>query len=221
MGDVMGLFRTRNYSDSIRLSPLWKRRPLIALGLLLVGFGAVSQLLLADASDDFGNYHNRVFTVVEVADGDTFDIDHPDGAYPDTRIRLWGVDTPEVEGSRDGAMHFGAEASAFAKRVLLGRKVRVILSRQRMRDKYNRLLAYVEFVDDGEDVHGGESYNERLIHDGLAYADWRFDHPLKLQYKRAERVARENRIGLWAGVTLDDMPAWRSRMERELEYNAP
>ncbi|GJM25751.1 MAG: nuclease [Phycisphaerae bacterium] len=194
---------------------------MITVGLLVVLIGAVGQFLIADVGGDFEVYHNRVFTVVEVADGDTFDIDHPDGAHPDTRIRLWGVDTPEVAGSRDGAMLFGAEASAFAKRMLLGKKVRVILSSKRTRDKYNRLLAYVEFAEDGDEVRAGESYNEQLVHEGLAYADWRFDHALKLQYKRAERQARRDRVGLWANVTLDDMPAWRSRMERELEYRAP
>lgn len=193
----------------------------MALCLLFICVGAVSQFLFVESADDFGTYHKRVFTVVHVADGDTFDIDHPDRAHPDTRIRLWGVDTPEMAGSRDGAMLFGEETSAFAKRMLLGRKVRLILSRKRTRDTYNRLLAFVEFVDDGDDVRSGESYNERLIHEGLAYADWRFDHPLKLQYKRAEREARRDRVGLWASVTLDDMPPWRSRMERELEYRVP
>ncbi len=214
----MRFLRTQIISEAIRFAPFWKRRPVIAFGLLLVCVGAVSRFLFAGAADDFDTYHNRVFTVVEVADGDTFDIDHPDGVHPDTRIRLWGVDTPEVAGSRDGAMLFGDEASAFAKRVLMGKKVRVVLSQRRTRDKYDRLLAYVEFAD-GADA--SESYNERLLAEGLAYADWRFDHPMKSVYKKIERQARRARIGLWASVTPDDMPAWRSRMERELNYRLP
>ncbi len=218
---IMSLLRTQTFSETIRFAPFWKRRPFIALGLLVVGVGAFSQLRVTGPTDDFDTYHNRVFTVVEVADGDTFDIDYPDGAHPDTRIRLWGVDTPEVAGSRDGAMHFGTEASAFAKDVLLGAKVRVILSPKRTRDKYDRLLAYVEFAEDDESGREGESFNERLIHEGLAYADWRFDHPMKSVYKKAEREARRDRTGLWARVSIEDMPAWRSRMERELKYRAP
>ncbi|NOX59938.1 MAG: hypothetical protein GXP29_13925 [Planctomycetes bacterium] len=197
------------------MAPIWRRRPVLIAGVVLLLVGGFVQFFSPSSVDDFEKYHNRVFTVVQVADGDTFDIDLPDGKYPDTRIRLWGVDTPEVAGSRDGAMHFGAEASAFAKETLLGAKVRVILSRKDTRDKYNRLLAYVEPVDD--DI----SFNERLIREGYAYADWRFDHPLKSQFKRAERKARRNRVGLWAESSLDDMPAWRRRMERELDYQAP
>ncbi|MCE5184542.1 MAG: hypothetical protein LLF76_00255 [Planctomycetaceae bacterium] len=47
-------------------------------------------------SSDRQKYHGRAFTVLEVIDGDTLDIDIPDGKFPDTRIRLLGVDTPET-----------------------------------------------------------------------------------------------------------------------------
>ena len=52
----------------------------------------VEQLTYADA--DFQKYHRKTFTVLEVIDGDTLDIDIPDGEHDDTRIRLIGVDTP-------------------------------------------------------------------------------------------------------------------------------
>ena len=156
--------------------------------------------------DDYDKYHDRVFTVVYVADGDTFDIDIPDGPYTKTRIRLWGVDTPEGEGSRDGAMHYGAEASAFAKKTLLGCKVRILLAPSRTRDIYGRLLAYAVMEDTGQ------SFGELLLSGGYAYADWRFRHPLKDQYKLLEGRSKNAGAGLWHDVRIEQMPKWRQRM---------
>lgn len=183
---------------------------LVVAILIIAGF--ISRFDRFDAGGDFEEYHNKVFTVIEVVDGDTVDINIPDGKFPDTRIRLWGVDTPEVAGSRDVAMHFGDRASQFTKQTIGGKKVRVLLSSQRTRDKYSRLLAYLELPETGE------SFNALLIKEGMAYADWRFDHPFKTEYKSLERKARKDQRGLWAKITPDQMPPWRERMERELDY---
>ena len=201
--------------SAVVLSPLWRRRPVmcaVAVGLLVL---ATLGREGVPSGGDYDRYHGRVFTVVYVADGDTVDVDLPDGEYRKTRIRLWGVDTPEVKGSRDGAVHFGAEASTYAKETLLNTPVRLVLAPERSRDKYNRLLAYVIIEATGQ------SYNELLIENGLAYADWRFRHPLKAKYKKLERTARKGGTGLWAEITPNEMPAWRSRMERELKYQPP
>ena len=47
---------------------------------------------------DLGRYDRKSFTVVRVIDGDTLDIDIADstGNWKTTRVRLWGVDTPET-----------------------------------------------------------------------------------------------------------------------------
>ncbi|HUT47490.1 MAG TPA: hypothetical protein VMX36_14510, partial [Sedimentisphaerales bacterium] len=39
-------------------------------------------------ASDLEKYHRKTFTVVNIIDGDTFDIDIPDGRYQHTRIRL-------------------------------------------------------------------------------------------------------------------------------------
>lgn len=202
----------RSLPPSVQISRWSKRTPLgVVVAMLLI----VATLLGrsgGDDGDDFQTYHNKIFTVVEVVDGDTVDIDQPDGKFPDTRIRMWGVDTPEVAGSPAGEMYFGKEASEFTKQTLANRKVRVLLSTRRTRDKYGRLLAYLELLE------SGDSFNELLIAEGYGYADWRFDHPLKMQYKSVERKARRAGLGLWANVTPDQFPPWRERMERELDY---
>ena len=160
------------------------------------------------ATADFTRYHNRTFSVARVVDGDTLDIDAPDAGKSTTRIRLWGVDTPEVARGRTVEMHFGLEASAFAKTTLEGKRVHVVLSPRRTRGKYGRLLAYV-FLE-----RGGIMFNELLLEEGYAYADRRFPHHYKRQFEAIEKRARREGAGLWESVTIDDMPPWRQRFER-------
>jgi micrococcal nuclease len=161
------------------------------------------------ADDDRSRYHDRSFEVVHVVDGDTFDIAAPDGAKDVTRIRLWGVDTPETARGGEPAMHFADEAKAFAARTLAGRRVHVVLAPGRTRGKYGRLLAYV-FLE-----RGGRMFNELLLEGGYAYADVRFPHPYDERFRQIERRAERSGVGLWAGVTPDKMPAWKRRGEKD------
>jgi len=160
------------------------------------------------AEGDYARYHQKTFNVVKVVDGDTLDIDLPDGRFETTRIRLWGVDTPEVAGSPRGAMYWGATASAFAKRTLIGRRVRLELLERNTRGKYKRLLAYVYLAD------SNEMFNEMLLTAGHAYADTRFAHPRRDHFIALEAAAREKGTGLWKNVTTDQMPKWRQHFTR-------
>ena len=153
---------------------------------------------------DLEKYHARTFTVVNVVDGDTIDIDVADGKYDHTRIRLWGIDTPETKNPETGVMYFGPEASEFTKELALGKQVTIYLDENRTRDKYNRLLAYVKLQDGG-------FLNEVLLTEGFAYSDLRFKHDLYNKYKQLEAGARSQKKGLWENVTLEQMPQWRQK----------
>jgi micrococcal nuclease len=156
-------------------------------------------------SSDISKYHSRQFTVVKVVDGDTLDIDIPDGKYSHTRIRLWGIDTPETKDPRTGPMYFGKEASDFATKLAFGKQVTIYLEKEKnSRDKYHRLLAYIQLPD-------GTFLNEVLLSEGYAYADLRFKHGLYNKYKQLESVARNQKKGLWANVTPEQMPKWKQK----------
>ena len=169
----------------------------------------------APQSNDQIRYHDKTFQVVHVVDGDTLDIDIPDGDRPVTRIRLWGVDTPEVGLHDTNVMHFGPEASQFAKQTLLDREVHVVLSPDRTRGKYGRLLAYVYLK------HGGRMFNEMLIEEGYAYADLRFKHHYYKQFKAMDKRARTAGVGLWKDVTPETMPGWKRRFDDETGPSRP
>ena len=153
---------------------------------------------------DFEKYHAKTFTVVNVVDGDTIDIDIPDGQYERTRIRLWGIDTPETKNPEVGVMYFGPEAAEFTKNLALGKQVTVYLEEHRTRGKYGRLLAYVKLPD-------GSILNEVLVAEGFAYADSRFRHSFYNKYKQLEASAHSGKKGLWLNVTREQLPEWRQK----------
>lgn len=157
--------------------------------------------------DDYSRYDDRSFKVARVVDGDTFDIHAPDANKPTTRIRLWGVDTPETGKGNRPAGHFGEAATQFAQNILEGNTIHVALSPKRTRGKYGRLLAYVYLE------RGGKMFNEMLLEGGYAYADRRFGHLYKKQFEAIEKRARRDEVGLWKDVTLEGMPEWYQRFE--------
>jgi micrococcal nuclease len=161
------------------------------------------------ASDDFSKYHNKTFTVVKVVDGDTLDLNIPDGKYKTTRIRLLGVDTPETKKPNTPVMYFGPEAYEFTKQTVLGGEVTIILDQvSPARDRYGRLLAYIKLSDD-------RMLNESLISDGYAYADSRFRHSFYKTYMQLQAKARRLKKGLWKEITPDQMPPWMQKKEAQ------
>jgi micrococcal nuclease len=125
----------------------------------------------------------RTDAVVEkVTDGDTLRLSGID------RVRLIGVDTPEVYG---GVECYGREASAFVKRVAPpGTRVSYRLGTE-PRDRYGRALAYV-WLADGRFLNGllvREGYAQPLtIPPNVDYAD---------RFTALARAAREAGRGLW------------------------
>jgi len=195
----------------VRLSPRQRRlRYLARRALWTAGVAlALAGLVVADrlgafgraAQPDWERYHDRTFKVVRVIDGDTLEIDSPDrrGGFGTTRIRLWGVDTPETVKPDTPVQHFGQEATRFLRHAVLGKIVTVKLYRPRTRDAYDRLLAYV-IGPDGKDL------NERIIGTGHGYADPRFPHPLRTRYRMCQSEAMKARAGLWKEAVDDDLP---------------
>ncbi|HNX25848.1 MAG TPA: thermonuclease family protein [Phycisphaerae bacterium] len=177
---------------------------IITFLLILAAIGGVIALdragIFGTAScGDFEKYDNKKFCVMRVIDGDTLDVDCIDGEYLLTRIRLWGVDTPETVKPNCPVEHFGMEASGFTRRNTLNKMVRLELVQTSTRDKYGRLLAYVYLPD-------GRMLNRELVAAGYAYADPRFQHPRKSEFIRLADDARKNGAGLWSQPHKADWP---------------
>ena len=131
--------------------------------------------------------------VVKVVDGDTIDVE---SRGEKERIRIIGIDTPETVDPRRPVECFGKEASAFAKKILDGKVVKLKSDHtQDNRDKYDRLLRYVWFENDsGEMV----LFNLLMVQEGYAY-EYTYDIPYEHQkaFKEAQKQAEKAQKGLW------------------------
>ncbi len=139
------------------------------------------------------------YPVLKVIDGDTIDVKIDEKME---RLRLIGIDTPEAVDYKKTVQCFGEEASAKARELLNGKKVRLEADRtQGERDKYGRLLRYV-FLQDGT------NFNEFMIKEGYAHEYTYKGNPYKYQQQfiDAQREARENKKGLWADGACSTVP---------------
>jgi len=159
---------------------------------------------------DFRAYHAKSFKVIRVVDGDTLDVDIRDDVLGRdvTRIRLWGVDTPETVKPDTPKQHFGPEATRFTRDFCMGmdKTVRLELVKGRdTRGKYGRLLAYVSLPPADADKPP-LCLNAELIRRGYGYCDSRFPHPRKSEFRDLQRLARQSGAGLWADARDEDLP---------------
>ncbi|MFA4818176.1 MAG: thermonuclease family protein [Parcubacteria group bacterium] len=132
----------------------------------------------------------KYYKVVNVVDGDTIDV-QLDGQTE--RLRLLGINTPEVVDPRKPVECFGREASAKAHELLDGQEVELEADPSQInRDKYSRLLRYARTKE-------GLFYNLEIIKLGYAY-EYTYDLPYKYQteFKAAQKEAQNKKAGLWA-----------------------
>ena len=192
--------------------PLLLRRRLrfrrIAFALLvLLGLSIVAGRFGRPSGDDWAIYDRQHFVITNVIDGDTLDVAAAPGAAT-TRVRLLGVDAPEVHGDGGNPEYWAAAATRYAEVRGENKKVTLKLEPTQTRDRYGRLLAYVYLSD-------AETLNIALVRDGQAYADRRFKHTMRAQFEQAENAARKKGTGLWKDVKPPQMPEWRQRWLNE------
>lgn len=132
----------------------------------------------------------KIAKVSKVVDGDTIEVSLNGKTE---RVRLIGVDSPEVADERKPVRCFGKEASNKAKEVLDGKIVSLESDpTQGEKDRYGRLLRYV-FLND-------LNFNKFMLSEGYAHEYTYNSNPYKyqLEFRKAEGKARENKKGLWA-----------------------
>jgi micrococcal nuclease len=118
------------------------------------------------------------------------------------KVRLLGVNTPEIEHRNQPEQAGGEEAKRWLIAKLQNRKVR-LESDAEATDKYGRTLAHV-FTDRKEHI------NLQLVEQGLAAVNI---YPPNLHYVEqlvdAERKAQQARLGIWRKPEYEPIPADR------------
>lgn len=130
------------------------------------------------------------YKVNHVVDGDTIEITMNDRKE---KIRFIGINTPETVDPRKSVECFGKEASDRMKELADGQLVYLEYDdTQGMRDKYDRLLAYVYLED-------GQMLNRKMVAEGYAH-EYTYNLPYKYQkeFRELQNFARTQGRGLWS-----------------------
>ncbi len=121
--------------------------------------------------------------VVQVFDGDTVRL--ADGR----KVRLVGVDAPEIDSPYGKAEPFGEQSKAYLTEMVLDRDVRLVIPPDDPVDRYGRTLGYL-YLD-------GVLVNGRIIRDGYARCYRAFWFEYRDLFYDFEREARRYRRGIW------------------------
>lgn len=126
--------------------------------------------------------------VTRTIDGDTIEVELNGQTE---KVRLIGVDTPELKDERPRVRCFALAAKFYTEDHLEGFTVQLEADpSQADKDKYGRLLRYVWWRND--------LYNRYVIKKGFAY-EYTYDKPYKYQkdFKAAQKYAEDSKWGLW------------------------
>jgi micrococcal nuclease len=166
----------------------WKALGRLALAAV-VAAAAVSCACAAFSSPSGPPQEILTGTVTAVYDGDTLKVRL--AGRTDERVRLIGVDTPELDDARERVRLMAFLAKRFTFTRLYQTKVDLLPGPEK-RDAYDRLLAYVRTAE-------GEMFNETLVREGFAFAylKFPFDDAWRKKLKDAENAARRSGKGLW------------------------
>ena len=120
--------------------------------------------------------------VVVVYDGDTVKVRFADGG--ERKVRLIGIDSPEMDDPREEVRFMAFMAKRFAFLNLFRRNVHLAYDWE-LEDKYGRLLAYLTTDD-------GALFNELILKEGFAFAyrKFPFRKDLMERFKAAATEAR-------------------------------
>jgi micrococcal nuclease len=129
------------------------------------------------------------YTVTYVIDGDTVVLNTGD------RVRMKGIDAPELHHPVIPAQRFGEEAKEYLAKQIQGKQVMLEFDSGDSKDMYERALAYI-FLN-GIDVNGD------MVRMGYAYAYVFKPHKREQEYKIYEKEARDKKRGLW-NFTMKD-----------------
>ena len=132
-----------------------------------------------------------------VIDGDTIDVASVG------RVRLLGIDAPEIGRGFDSSAPFGPEARERLAALILHRWVRLEREGAAL-DVYNRHLAYVVTED-------GMFVNVVLVREGLARVSARVPLERLQELQRAESEAKAFRRGMWGSAPALLPPSYTRR----------
>lgn len=173
-----------------------KRRNFVVILVLLIG---LIYFLLAEeqsAPTQFAaNNQPGQYTVIEVDDGDTITVN---SLGHTEKVRLIGIDTPEIHHPNKPIQCYAKEASEYLESLIGKATVRLEADPEDdNRDIYGRLLRYVYLPD-------GTLVNSLIVENGYGFAYTHFPFTKKELMINLENIAKSKNLGLWGKCTIID-----------------
>jgi len=151
-------------------------------------------------------------TVIKVSDGDSITAETKEGTK--LKIRLYGIDAPEIEirNKVNGEIvkhgqPFGRESRKHLASQVLNKNVRLEILAI---DRYRREVAIVWL--------GDLNVNLEMIKVGMAeaYTEYLKDEPYRTQFLQAEKQAKNSKIGIWSlGSNYERPSDFKKRMKNK------
>jgi endonuclease YncB( thermonuclease family) len=154
----------------------------------------IASVVMARSGDDWAIYDHHSFHVIEAESGDSVRISTENGSIES--VKLLGIDALDAR-SKEWLTHRA-----------LGANVTLLLQSPQTRDSSGRLLAFV-FIDHSD-------LSVELTKAGWAFADRRGKTAMDGLIQPAEAEARKKKLGMWADLKFEQMPAWRQAWLRSL-----
>ena len=139
--------------------------------------------------------NNVEYSVKEVIDWDTVKVSY---LWKDSNVRFIWIDTPESYITRFWYKEcYWEEDKEYLKNLIEWKKITLEIDKTQWKtDKYNRLLAYINY--------NWENINNKLIEEWYAW-EYTYDKIYKYQdtFKASQTTANENKKWLWASNTCN------------------
>lgn len=142
--------------------------------------------------------------VRHVIDGDTIILS------TNERVRLLGINAPEVRHKDSMGQFYGEEAKYFLGKLVEGKEV--ILENdpnQESFDRFGRRLAYLYLPD-------GTLVNERLVKEGYVEVFRKYEFKYKDKFLAEEKEAQNKKIGMWSHVPHGTGWCWNKEYWQKL-----
>lgn len=154
---------------------------------------ALVQTHAAEPSPYVRSVFDKMAIVAEVIDGDTLRLNTGE------KVRLIGMDTPEIHHPKKPVQCFGEEAKNITKNLVEGKSVRLEKDVSN-KDKYGRLLRFVYVENSAKtNLASGEIFlNEYLLKEGYArILTVPPDVSMVELFRTLQNQAMHNKKGLW------------------------
>lgn len=145
--------------------------------------------------------------VTGVYDGDTIKVRFKN--KQERKVRLIGIDAPEIENSREEAKFRAQMAKRFAFFYLYRKTIKLSYDWE-IEDKYDRLLAYIWTEKQG-------LFNKFILSEGFAAVFLKFPFKYREEFIEAETEARKLEKGLWKkglypSISVQDTRAYLGKL---------